>query len=199
MPQLDEIGIYLRGVWMLVLGKPEGFDWLDLSASGVWRSFAAILWCLPAMAVSWSAWRMFYLANMPDGSTAGLAFIAKLFIVDVATWILPILLIVLLARPLGYGQALGAIIVVTNWLSIPTFYGMAFPAAIRLVVPGSEGLTGMLSLIALVAIIVAIFRVLKVITGGDQTLLAATLSALFILPSLMIGEMLQRSFGLLPA
>ncbi|KQS81120.1 hypothetical protein ASG25_06380 [Rhizobium sp. Leaf384] len=198
MPQLEDIGIYLKGVWMLVLGKPEGFDWLDLSAAGVWRSFAAILWCLPAMAVSWSAWRMFYLINMPEGTTAGLAFIAKLFIVDVATWILPILLIVVLARPLGYGQALGAIIVVTNWLSIPTFYGMAVPAAIRLVIPDSDGLTGMLSLMALVAIIIAIFRVLKVITGGDQTLLAATLSALFILPSLMIGEAMQRSFGLLP-
>jgi hypothetical protein len=198
MPQLDEIGIYLKGVWLLLQGKREGFDWLDLSATGVWRSFAAILWCLPAMAVSWAAWRMFYLANMPDGTEAGLAFIAKLFVVDVATWILPVVLIAALATPLGYAEALAAIIVITNWLSIPTFYGMAFPAAIRLVIPGSEGLTGMMSLLVLIAIIAAIYRLLKIITGGEQTLLAATLSALFVLPSLMIGEVLQRSFGLLP-
>jgi hypothetical protein len=198
MPQLDEIGIYLKGVWMLVLGKTEGFDWLDLSAGGVWRSFAAILWCLPAMAVSWSAWRMYYLANMPDGSPAGLPFIAKLFLVDVATWIVPVLLIVALARPLGYAKALAPIIVSTNWLSIPTFYGMALPAAIRLVVPGSGELTALLSLLALIAIIIAIYRVLKMIAGSEQTLLAVALSALFILPSLMLGEILQRSFGLVP-
>lgn len=198
MPQLEEIGIYLRGIWLLVQGKSEGFRWLDLTPRGVWRSFGAILWCLPAMAVSWASWRMMFLAEMPSGSEAGMAFIFKLFLVDVITWLMPLILIAALSGPLGFADALIAIIVSTNWLSIPVFYGMALPAVIRLVVPGSEGLSAMLSITLLVAMLIATYRVLKAVTGENQTLLASTLCVILVLPPLMVGNMLQRFFELLP-
>lgn len=197
MPQIEEIGAYIRGLWLLISGDKTGFDWLDISATGVWRSFAAILWCLPAMAVSWGAWRLYYLANMPVGSDAGLIFILKLLLVDLATWILPLVLLAALARPLGYGEYLAVIIIATNWLWVPVFYVMAVPAAIRLILPGSEGLTSLLSLILLIAAFTAVFRLMKTITN-NQTLLASALSALLILPSLMLGEGLQRYLELMP-
>ncbi|MNW17575.1 hypothetical protein D3C71_2168040 [compost metagenome] len=43
-----------------------------------------------------------------------------------------------------------------------------------------------------------LFRLLRIITG-NQTLLASALTALFLLPSMMMGELLQRFFGLIPA
>ena len=197
MPQIDEVLHYVKGLWLLVLGRKEGFGFLDITANGVWRSFAAILWCLPVMAVSWSASRLFYLANMPDGTQVGLAFFVKLLIVDLATWILPLVLIAVLAKPLGYADLLAGIIVTTNWLSVPIFYVMALPIALRLVIPGSEGVTSLLSLVTLVTAFTAIYRLLKAI-AGDQTLLAVALTAMFILPSLMVGEVLQQVFDLVP-
>ena len=197
MPQIDEVGAYIRGLWLLMLGDRSGYDWLDISASGVWRSFAAFLWCLPAMAVSWGAWRLFYLANMPVGTETGLVFILKLLFVDLAAWIFPLLLLAALARPLGYGNLLAVIIVATNWLCVPVFYAMAVPAAIRLVIPGSDGLTSLLSLILLITAFAAIFRLVKTI-ADDQTLLACALTALLVLPSLILGESLQRALGLMP-
>ena len=197
MPQIDEVGAYIRGLWLLILGDRSGYDWLDISASGVWRSFAAFLWCLPAMAVSWGAWRLFYLANMPVGTETGLVFILKLLFVDLAAWIFPLLLLAALARPLGYGNLLAVIIVATNWLCVPVFYAMAVPAAIRLVIPGSDGLTSLLSLILLITAFAAIFRLVKTI-ADDQTLLACALTALLVLPSLILGESLQRALGLMP-
>ena len=197
MPQIDEVGAYIRGLWLLMLGDRSGYDWLDISASGVWRSFAAFLWCLPAMAVSWGAWRLFYLANMPVGTETGLVFILKLLFVDLAAWIFPLLLVAALARPLGYGNLLAVIIVATNWLCVPVFYAMAVPAAIRLVIPGSDGLTSLLSLILLITAFAAIFRLVKTI-ADDQTLLACALTALLVLPSLILGESLQRALGLMP-
>lgn len=194
MPQLDEISHYLKGIWLLLTGDKRGFDYLDLSATGVWRSFAAILWCLPAMAVSWGAWRLFYLENMPEGTPAGLSFILKMATIDIAAWVLPLLLIAALAKPLAYGEILADIIVTSNWLSMPIFYAMAVPAAIRLIVPGSEELTALLSLIALIISFTAIFRLMKAI--AEQTLLASALTALSILPSLIIGELMQRALGL---
>lgn len=197
MPQIDEVGAYVRGIWLLIQGKRDGYDWLDISVSGVWRSFAAFLWCLPAMAVSWGAWRLFYLANMPPGTETGLVFILKLLLVDLAAWMFPLLLVAALARPLGYGEFLAAIVVATNWLCVPVFYAMAVPAAIRLVIPGSGGLTSLLSLILLITAFAAIFRLIKTI-ANDQTLLACTLTALLVLPSLILGESLQRALGLMP-
>jgi hypothetical protein len=198
MPQIEEIGNYIKGIWLLVLGDRSGFDWLDITALGVWRSFAAFLWCLPAMAVGWAAWRLYYLANMPQGAETGLVFILKLLFVDVAMWVVPLVFVAALAKPLGYGELLAPIIITSNWLAVPIVYAMAVPLAIRLVIPNSEGLTSLLSLILLLANFTAIFRLVKTI-AKDQTLLASALSALLILPSLMLSESLPRVLGLMPA
>ncbi|CAN7258183.1 hypothetical protein LJR255_001111 [Pararhizobium sp. LjRoot255] len=198
MPQIEEVGNYIKGIWLLILGDKSGFDWLDITALGVWRSFAAFLWCLPAMAVGWAAWRLYYLANMPQGAETGLIFILKLLFVDMAMWVVPLVLVAALAKPLGYGELLAPIIITSNWLAVPTVYAMAVPLAIRLVIPNSEGLTSVLSLILLLANFTAIFRLVKTI-ANNQTLLASALSALLILPWLMLGESLPRVFGLMPA
>ena len=89
------------------------------------------------------------------------------------------------------------IVVTTNWLSVPLSYAMAVPAAIRVVIPGSQGLTSFIWLTLLVISVAVLFRLLRMVTG-NQTLLASALTALFLLPSMMIGDLLQRFFGLIP-
>ena len=197
MPQIDEVGVYIKGVWLLIRGDRSGFDWLDISAGGLWRSFAAFLWCLPAMAVGWAAWRLFYLGQMPTGTEAGLAFILKLALVDVLIWIAPLLLITVLARPLGFDDMLAPVVITTNWLSVPMVYAMAVPLALRLLLPGSEGLSYLLSFILLVVNFTAIFRLVRTI-AGEQLLLACAISALLILLPLMLSDVLPTWFGLMP-
>ncbi|MCV9962457.1 hypothetical protein OIU34_11145 [Pararhizobium sp. BT-229] len=198
MPQIDEIADYIKGLWLLILGDRTGFDWLDISALGVWRSFAAFLWCLPAMAVGWAAWRLFYLGNMPAGAETGLIFILKLLFVDMTMWVVPLVLVTALARPLGYVEILAPLIITSNWLAVPTVYAMAVPLAIRLVIPHSDGLTSLLSLILLLVSFTAIFRLVKTI-ANDQMLLASALASLLILPSLILSESLPWMLGLMPA
>ncbi|HEV7318720.1 MAG TPA: hypothetical protein VGO04_08925 [Ensifer sp.] len=197
MPLLDEVLAYIKGIWLLAQGKDEGFRWLDFSESGLWRSFTSMLWCLPAIAVTWASWRLYYLSAMPDGTTIGIGFVFKLLVVDLVSWLLPLVLITVLSRPLGFAGAVVPIVVTTNWLSVPLSYAMAVPAAIRMLIPGSQGLTSMIWLTLLVVSVAALFRLLRMITG-DQTLLASALTALFLLPSMMIGDLLQRFFGLIP-
>jgi hypothetical protein len=198
MPQIDEIADYIKGLWLLILGDRSGFDWLDISALGVWRSFAAFLWCLPAMAVGWAAWRLYYLGNMPAGAETGLVFVLKLLFVDMAMWIVPLVLMTALAKPLGYTEILAPLIITSNWLAVPIVYAMAVPLAIRLVIPHSDGLTSLLSLILLLVNFTAIFRLVKTI-ANDQMLLASALASLLILPSLILSESLPRVLGLMPA
>ncbi|MBW0366018.1 hypothetical protein [Ensifer adhaerens] len=197
MPLLDEVLAYIRGLWLLAQGNEEGFRWLDFSESGVWRSFTSMLWCLPAIAVTWASWRLYYLSVMPDGTTIGIGFIFKLLVVDLVSWLLPLVLIAMLSRPLGFAGAVVPIVVTTNWLSVPLSYAMAVPAAIRVVIPGSQGLTSFIWLTLLVISVAVLFRLLRMVTG-NQTLLASALTALFLLPSMMIGDLLQRFFGLIP-
>ncbi len=197
MPLLDEVLAYIQGLWLLAQGKEEGFRWLDFSESGLWRSFTSMLWCLPAIAVTWASWRLYYLSVMPDGTTIGIGFIFKLLVVDLVSWLLPLVLIAILSRPLGFAGAVVPIVVTTNWLSVPLSYAMAVPAAIRVVIPGSQGLTSFIWLTLLVISIAVLFRLLRMVTG-NQTLLASALTALFLLPSMMIGDLLQRFFGLIP-
>jgi len=197
MPLLDEVLAYIRGLWLLAQGNEEGFRWLDFSESGLWRSFTSMLWCLPAIAVTWASWRLYYLSVMPDGTTIGIGFIFKLLVVDLFSWLLPLVLIAILSRPLGFAGAVVPIVVTTNWLSVPLSYAMAVPAAIRVVIPGSQGLTSFIWLTLLVISVAVLFRLLRMVTG-NQTLLASALTALFLLPSMMIGDLLQRFFGLIP-
>ncbi|MGO4619135.1 hypothetical protein AB4Z34_05845 [Ensifer sp. 2YAB10] len=198
MPLLDEVLAYIRGLWLLAQGNEEGFRWLDFSESGLWRSFTSMLWCLPAIAVTWASWRFYYLSAMPDGTAIGIGFIFKLLVVDLVSWLLPLVLIAILSRPLGFAGAVVPIIVTTNWLSVPLSYAMAVPAAIRLTIPGSQGLTSLIWLTLLVVSIAVLFRLLRMLTG-NETLLASALTALFLLPSMMIGDLLQRFFGLIPS
>jgi len=197
MPLLDEVLAYIKGIWLLAQGNEEGFRWLDFSESGLWRSFTTMLWCLPAIAVTWASWRLYYLSAMPTGTTVGIDAIFKLVLVDLTGWLLPLVLIAVLSRPLGFAPAVVPVIVTTNWLYVPLSYAMAVPAALRLVIPGSEGLTGLIELMLLVVNVGVLFRLLRMVTG-NQTLLASALTALFLLPSLMIGRLLLGVFGLIP-
>lgn len=198
MPGLDEVFHYLTGIWFLVRQKPEGFRWLDLSWRGLARSFWAFAWVLPALAVIWASWRLYYLGRMPEGTSAGVGFILKMFVIDVAGWLLPLVLIAVLARPLGYARHLATMIIASNWIAVPFAYATAIPFAIALMVPAFAAVSGLLLYAVFGASIVVQYRLLWMCLG-KQALLAATLTALFVLPPLLAGQGLQMLLGTLPA
>lgn len=197
MPRLDEVLYYLTGIWHLVRQKPDGFGWLDLSWRGLVRSFWAFAWALPALAVIWASWRLYFLGRMPEGTEAGMGFILKMFVIDAVGWVLPLVLIAVLARPLGYAQQLATMIIASNWIGVPFAYATAIPFAISLVVPAFSSFSGLLLYAVFGVSIVLQYRLLWMCVG-KQSLLAATLTALFVLPPLLAGQGLQVLLGTLP-
>lgn len=198
MPGLDEVLHYLNGVWLLVRQKPEGFTWLDLTFRGLMRSFWAFAWCVPAFAVIWASWRLYYLSVMPAGTTAGIGFLAKLLAIDVAGWLMPPLLLALLARPLGYGRHLATVITASNWIAVPFGYAAAVPFALTLVLPASGPFAGLLLYGVFGASVILQYR-LVLMCVGRQTLLAAAMTAIYVLPPMIVGQELQRLLGTMPA
>ncbi|MGJ7039708.1 hypothetical protein J2Y63_002966 [Shinella sp. BE166] len=198
MPGLDEVLHYLTGVFLLVRQKQDGFGWLDLTLPGLTRSFWAIVWCLPAFAVIWASWRLYYLGSMPAGTPAGVAFFVKLLVIDLAGWLLPLVLLAAGARPLGYGKQLGVVVTASNWIAVPFAYAAAVPFAMTLLLPESAPFAGLLLYAVFGASVVLQFRLVWMCVG-KQTLLAAAITAIFVLPPMIAGQELQRILGTLPA
>lgn len=198
MPGLDEVLYYLTGVLMLLKQKQDGFGWLDLTMRGFARSFWAIIWCLPAFAVIWASWRLYYLAGMPAETYAGVTFFVKLAFIDLVGWLLPLVLLAVLARPLGYGKYLATVVTASNWIAVPFAYAAAIPFALTLVLPASAPFAGLLLYAVFGASIVLQFRLVWMCVG-KQTLLAAAITAIFVLPPMIAGQELQGLLGTLPA
>jgi hypothetical protein len=171
MPWLDEVGYYLRGVWLLLLGRLEGLNWLDFSQRGFWRSWWSVAFCLPPMMLEWAGLRIYYLATMPPGVSAGPSFIIRLAIVALASWLLPYLVLAAVMVASGYVNRILPMIVAINWLSIPMQW-LGIVVSLALIFdPLDAGLYGSLMRLLLMVSAAAHFLVIRQIT--DRKLLPA--------------------------
>lgn len=194
MPRIEEVQHLLAGLWLLIQGKPEGFSHFDFSMDGLLRSFWAIVWTLPALAIAWAAWRLDFLGNMPPGTQTGPSYFLRLFVVEVISWVFPLVLIALLAGPLGFARLVVPIVITSNWLSVPLSYALAVPMALQLLFPAG-GVIALLAMMLLFTAIMALFRLLRTVTG-NQLLLATTLTVIFLLTPILIEGKLDALFGL---
>lgn len=193
MPGLQDVEQYLKGIFLLLRRRTEGFHWLDISADGFWQSFAAILYSAPALTLTWASYRLAYLANADEKATAGLTFIARLAAVDLATWIVPLVVMALAAKPLGIAPHFARFVIATNWLGVPISYATAVPALVSLLA-GAAPAGALLSLLVFAAAIFALYRVTRLSLGGDGAT-AAIVTAGMVIVSLMTTGALQKAFG----
>lgn len=122
MPSFHEVRSYLYGIWLLIKGDPRGVHLLDTSERGMWQSFWAILWCLPAFAVYCVIQRMDYVsATGPDGQMSTLPYVTVLAAIEAMRWIIPPVLIAWLCFALKLRPQLRVLIVVFNWSTLPIF------------------------------------------------------------------------------
>ncbi|MGN6551335.1 MAG: hypothetical protein ACTHJ3_15795 [Pararhizobium sp.] len=195
MPGLQDVEYSLKGVFLLLRRRKDGFGWLDISADGFWQSFAAILYSVPALALTWASYRLAYLANADDKAAAGLSFIARLAAVDLATWIVPLIVLALAAKPLGISRHFVRFVIATNWLGVPISYATAVPALVMLVAPEAAPAGAALSLVVFAATIFALYRVTRLALDGDGGTAAIVTAAMVVL-SLMTTGLLQKALDI---
>ena len=197
MPGTHEVQIYLYGLWLLVRGDASGMRRLDLTDRGVTRSFWAIAWCLPAMAVSWIWWRALYLRGMPGDTDVGGIFFFRLALLELANWLVPLILLGLVAWGLGLGRKYLVMVVAVNWLSVPFAYAYATLSLLMMIIPA---LTGLLSLVWLALIITLLFSVSRIfrMICGQQPLMITTLTMVLIVPTMLLSDALERFLGIYP-
>jgi len=197
MPALREVEHYLTGLWLLIKGDPSGLTYLDLSERGSLRSFWAIFWCLPSIVLSWVWWRMGFLKSMaPTVDNAGL-FYLRLGMVEMANWIVPLVLVGLITLLFGIGQKFNTIVVATNWLAVPVSYAYAALIVISILLPGLAGLVSLLWLALMMALIFTLSRLMRMICG-QQPLLIGTITLTLLIPALILSDMLEQFLGVYP-
>lgn len=197
MPRPEEVRFYLRGLWLLALHDPRGFQHLDLTDRGMMRSFWAIAWCLPAILVSWLWRRALFLDGMPDGFRLGWLFYFRLGLVEAAGWIFPVVLAGLMLFALGASRFFPAVVAVNNWLSVPFSYAYTLLVIALVLLPGAAVFVSLLWLMLVLVLVTMLFRILYLVCE-KQNLMAGTLTMLLLVPPLLLADWLQRFLGIFP-
>jgi hypothetical protein len=197
MPGASEVRFYLAGLWQLIRGDATGLQKLDISDRGLLRSFWAILWCLPAMAISWLWWRELYLRGMPRNTELGGIFFFRLGMLEFANWLVPLVLIGLMAWGLGLGRKYHAMVVAVNWLSVPFAYAYGLLSLLLMLAPGLTGFLSLIWLFLMIALVFSISRIFRFICG-PHPLMVATLTMVLIVPTMLLSDTLERFLGIYP-
>lgn len=197
MPGFKEVEIYLSGLWMLLKGDSRGFHSFDISERGVSRSFWSIGWSLPAMIISWLFWYRTLLISGIREDQAGGVFFVRMAMIDLASWITPLVLIGIVCRVLALHSRFNAIVVTTNWLALPIAYANALLIALAVVFPMLGQVIVLLWLLLLMGLAVSIFRLMAAIFG-PHPLLVTALSMVMLIPTTIVSEFLQSYLNVNP-
>lgn len=194
MPGLEEVRHYMRGLVLLMRHDPQGLRHFDFTDRGMMRSFWAIFWCLPPILISWARRRALFMEGMPDGFEPGTLFYGRLAMVEVANWLTPVVLAGLMLLGLGAIRLFPAIVVVTNWLSVPFSYAFTVLVLMLATAPALGTIVSLIWLVMVLALVVALFRILAFLTKG-QALMTGTLTMLLLVPPLLVTDWLQQYLG----
>ena len=194
MPGLEEVEAYVHGILLLARNRADGFKWLDISADGFWRSFWSIAYAVPALAVSWAGYRALFLQAAGSGGTAGPGFVLRLALIDVVTWVAPLVLVALAARPLGIQRSFGRFVIATNWLGTVTAYALALPSLLRMALGDSSLVVAVASIVVFVATVLLLYRISRLAFDGDG-MTAAIVTTGTIIFSIMLTGLLQQALG----
>jgi hypothetical protein len=197
MPPYNEINLYMRGLWLLVKGDAQGFRLLDLTDRGMMRSFWAFAWCLPAMVISWIWWRAMYVAGLPEGGHVGGVFFARLGMLEILDWMVPLVFLGVLCVVMDLGKKFAPIVVTFNWLSVPFAYAYAILSVFYLLNIRLGGLLAIVHFCILVASIVVLSRLLKMVCG-PQPLIVTAMILVLIVPDMVLSQFMQRFLGVYP-
>lgn len=192
MPSLDDIFRYFNGVWRMMLGRRDGLDYLDISAEDFWSSFYAIVVALPPLFASWVS----AAANLTAGrEEAGfrLAIVLRLAFVDIAAWVIPLILVGLLARTIGIASRYAPYVIATNWGTALVSWFFAPITLLQLFVPDSADVTTLFAFIMFGASVVLGYRLTHVALQRPHVVVAPFFACVFF-GTLFLTVLLQQIF-----
>jgi hypothetical protein len=194
MPSAENIQLYLTGAWRMMMGKADGLRLLDLTVDGFWNSFFAIVIALPALVVGWVgvANELSQLSGVFGGK---LSIVARLAVIDVSTWVLPLVALAAVASRAGIADRFVHLVVASNWASALVVWIMLPPSLLNLFWPAASDVSGLVSLALFILTMVLSWRMTNVAIGKGPAVATAVFAGMFLV-SLAVLFVLQSAFGL---
>ena len=191
MLDLSYIARNVRGGLMVMLGRREGLDLLDISADGFWRSFQAIIFALPPLALSWFAYADYL--GCTGSRLFAVAFQAGL--VDMAAWFVPLIALAYAAKYLGFRDRYAHYVVASNWASALLPYLLLPPIVVEWLAPQAKDMASSLSLAMFVVSLVFVYRMTQVALNRPLSLTIGVFIAMLLF-SLFVIAVAQKALGL---
>jgi len=187
--RVEEVRQGILGAFRLMTGRVDGLQLLDISADGFWNSFYAIVLALPPLLLGWTS----VAADFADGEMSRGGILFRLAIVDIGSWLLPIVFLAFVARPAGIADRFVHYVVASNWGSALLVWLMVPSAVVRIVAPDAVELATFLSFVLFIASQVLVWRLTALSIGKGAMvgsavfagMFAASLITLFALQSLV--------------
>lgn len=193
MPPIEDILRYLAGAWRMMNGKREGLREFDISADGFWGSFAAIPVALPALLIGWVAIAN-DLAQEPAIFGGRPSIVARLALVDLAAWLLPLVVLALVARPARIADRFVHYVVASNWGAALLVWVTAPVSLFRLA--GGQGDTATLVSLAVFGVTLMLSWRLTNVALGKGPAVASAVFAAMLFASIAVLFTLQTLLGL---
>ncbi|GGA79565.1 hypothetical protein GCM10011491_03500 [Brucella endophytica] len=194
MPTLDDIYRYLYGSWRMMRGRPDGLTLLDISAEGFWQSFYAMLVAAPPLFAGWVAYAA-DLARGDDEAGLRLSIVVRTALVDMISWVVPILVIGLLARRIGISRRFAPYVIASNWGTALIAWLFVPITLVRLFLPVAPEVLALFSVILFGLSIVFSYRLTQVALQRPHTFVLPFYIALFI-GSILVTVVLQHLLGI---
>lgn len=180
----DEIQRSLAGAWRLMTGKSDGLRLLDLSAEGFWNSFQALLVAAPALIIGWVA-----VANEiadPLSVSARFSMVIRLAVVDVGSWVLPLVGLALAAPYAGIRNRFVPYVVASNWASVIIAWLQLPGVLLRLFMPNVGNALLLLTMLLFVIAMILSWRMTNAAIGKGPTVGSAVFAGMFVASLLVI-------------
>jgi hypothetical protein len=194
MPDFDEIQRYLWGAWRMMNGHADGLDLLDFSEDGFWQSFHAITISLPPLILGWIIFANDMIALRPETGNR-FSIMGRVAFVDLAAWVLPLVVLALSARRLGLAKRFSPYVVASNWGTAIAAWLMVPATLARVLLPGWPGLATGFGLLLYGGIMFLTYRLTQVALKKSHAYTAAFFIVL-VAGSLFLMILLQAVLGI---
>jgi hypothetical protein len=188
MPDRDEIVQSLTGAWRLFLDRPNAMRLFNVSVDGFWRSFAAIIFIVPAYALFAITERIEILGEpVVDPIFSDGPFIANKVLTLLLDWVTLPILLAAFASLLGVARSYTAYVVARNWCAVLATAPFGVVALLNLIGLLGNGPANLLSLVILVVVIRYNYMIARRALGAEMGLAIGVVIADFAISLLIIG------------
>lgn len=194
MPPADDIERYLVGAWRLMTGRRDGLGLLDISADGFWNSFFAIVIALPPLIVGWVGTAK-ELGADPAAPVGPFSYLLRLAVVDLGTWILPLVALAFAAPLAGIRDRFVQYVVAFNWGSAILAWLVLPAALLKLLLTSSSALFLTVSFGLFALSMVLTWRLTNVVIARGPAMGSAVFAAMFA-ASVIVLVVLQSALGI---